>query len=35
MGHRYAGTTIKIYLSVTQNKNKEEMSRIEGKIKLK
>ena len=35
MGHRHVGTTLKIYLSVTQDKNKEEMERIEGKIKLR
>lgn len=34
MGHRYAGTTIKIYLSISDNRNKEEMNKIEGKIKL-
>jgi len=34
MGHRYAGTTMKIYLSITENKHKEEMEKIEGKIKL-
>lgn len=35
MGHRFAGTTLKIYLSVSENRNKEEMEKIEGKIKLK
>lgn len=35
MGHCYAGTTIKIYLSITENRNKEEMNKIEGKIKLR
>ena len=34
MGHHYVGTTIKIYLSISDSKNKDEMSKIEGKIKL-
>ena len=35
MGHRFAGTTLKVYLSVSQNRNKNEMAGIEGKMKLK
>ena len=35
MGHHYVGTTIKIYLSISETKNKDEMTKIEGKIKLK
>ena len=35
MGHHYVGTTIKIYMTISDNKNKEEMSRIEGVLKLK
>ncbi len=35
MGHRFAGTTIKIYLSITDNRNKEEMEKIEGMMKLR
>ena len=35
MGHRFAGTTLKIYLSVSENRNKEEMDKIEGMIKLR
>ena len=35
MGHSHAGTTLKIYLSVSQNRNKNEMAGIEGKLKLK
>ncbi len=35
MGHRFAGTTMKIYMSVTASKNFEEMQKIEGKLKLK
>ena len=31
----YVSTTIKIYLSISETKNKDEMTRIEGKIKLK
>ena len=35
MGHRHASTTLKIYLSVSQSRNKNEMAGIEGKLKLK
>lgn len=35
MGHHYAGTTVKIYLSITENRNKDEMNQLEGKMKLK
>ncbi len=35
MGHSHASTTLKIYLSVSQSRNKNEMAGIEGKMKLK
>lgn len=35
MGHSYAGTTVKIYLSITEARNKEEMSKLEGVMKLR
>lgn len=35
MGHSYAGTTIKIYMSITEERNKEEMEKLEGKMKLR
>ena len=35
MGHCYVGTTIKIYLSISETKNKDEMTKIEGRIKLR
>ena len=35
MGHRHVSTTIKIYLSISEGRNREEMSKIEGRIKLK
>lgn len=35
MGHHFAGTTVKIYLTITENRNKDEMNQLEGKMKLK
>lgn len=35
MGHSHASTTLKIYVSVSQSRNKNEMAGIEGKLKLK
>ena len=35
MGHSHASTTLKIYVSVSQSRNKNEMAGIEGKMKLK
>ena len=35
MGHRYIGTTIKVYLTVAEDRSQEEISKIEGKMKLK
>ncbi len=35
MGHSHASTTLKIYLSVSQSRNKNEMAGIEGKLKLR
>lgn len=35
MGHRYIGTTIKIYLTISEDWNQEEIAKVEGKLKLK
>lgn len=35
MGHHHASTTVKIYLSISDDRKKDEMQSIEGKMKLK